>query len=46
MTSPASTSSSRTVDLPGGVPLTIAEFGTNSEGSRDQDCRNHTAAEK
>ena len=33
MTSPASTSSSRTVDLPGGVPLTIAEFGTNSEGS-------------
>ena len=33
MTSSTPTSTSRTVDLPGGVPLTIAEFGTNSEGS-------------
>jgi pimeloyl-ACP methyl ester carboxylesterase len=33
MTSSNPTSTSRTVDLPGGVPLTIAEFGTNSEGS-------------
>ena len=33
MTSPASTSTSRTVDLPGGLSLTINEFGTNSEGS-------------
>jgi pimeloyl-ACP methyl ester carboxylesterase len=33
MTTPASTSTNRTVDLAGGLSLTIAEFGTNTEGN-------------
>jgi pimeloyl-ACP methyl ester carboxylesterase len=33
MTSPASTSTSRTVDLPGGVSLSIQEYGANTDGS-------------
>jgi pimeloyl-ACP methyl ester carboxylesterase len=33
MTSPAPTTAPRTVDLPGDLSLTIAEFGTNTEGS-------------